>query len=117
MAMACEKIVAESLTITGSIGVVTGKFNLQDLYSRIGYEKTVISRGQCGTFFFEPSSHNFLDPFRIPSSPCLQGHVPRVNIPSLKTCVTVTTGVAHISSNMGVGGGVSTQPRYATLVN
>lgn len=49
MAMACEKIVAESLTITGSIGVVTGKFNLQDLYDRVGYGKTVISKGKCET--------------------------------------------------------------------
>eukprot|EP00884_Botryococcus_braunii_P012891 jgi/Botrbrau1/21602/Bobra.43_1s0010.2 len=46
MAMACEKIVAERLTITGSIGVVTGKFNLQDLYQRVGYAKTFISKGK-----------------------------------------------------------------------
>lgn len=36
MSMACRKIVAELLTLTGSIGVVTGKFNLQDLYEKIG---------------------------------------------------------------------------------
>ncbi len=46
MGMACKTIVAEPLTITGSIGVVTGKFNLEDLYSRIGYNKKVLSRGQ-----------------------------------------------------------------------
>ncbi len=46
MAMACEKIVAESLTVTGSIGVVTGKFNLQELYERLGFSKTFISKGQ-----------------------------------------------------------------------
>ena len=29
MSMACDRIVAEPLTLTGSIGVVTGKFNLE----------------------------------------------------------------------------------------
>ena len=37
MGMACKVIVAEPLTITGSIGVVTGKFNLSELYQKIGY--------------------------------------------------------------------------------
>lgn len=44
--MACQKIVAEALTITGSIGVVTGKFSLAELYDRVGYNKEVISRGR-----------------------------------------------------------------------
>lgn len=47
MAMACSKIVAEALTITGSIGVVSGKFNLRSLYERVGYSKTTLSRGRC----------------------------------------------------------------------
>ena len=46
MAMAAQKIVAEPLTITGSIGVITGKFNLAELYRRAGYAKTSISRGR-----------------------------------------------------------------------
>ncbi len=46
MAMACSKIVAEALTITGSIGVVSGKFNLKQLYDRVGYVKTTLSRGR-----------------------------------------------------------------------
>ncbi|KAK9846465.1 hypothetical protein WJX81_004557 [Elliptochloris bilobata] len=46
MAMAADVIVAQSLTITGSIGVVLGKFNLQELYRRVGYTKTPISRGR-----------------------------------------------------------------------
>jgi protease-4 len=45
MSMACQKIVAESLTITGSIGVVTGKFSLAELYEKIGYVSETISRG------------------------------------------------------------------------
>lgn len=46
MAMASPVIVAEPLTLTGSIGVVTGKFILADLYERIGFSKEIISRGR-----------------------------------------------------------------------
>ncbi|KAK7281700.1 hypothetical protein RIF29_09910 [Crotalaria pallida] len=46
MAMAADAIVAESLTLTGSIGVVTGKFNLGKLYEKIGFNKETISRGR-----------------------------------------------------------------------
>ncbi|KAL7153025.1 hypothetical protein ABFS83_04G137200 [Erythranthe nasuta] len=46
MAMAAQTIVAENLTITGSIGVVTGKFNLERLYEKIGFNKEIISRGR-----------------------------------------------------------------------
>ncbi|KAJ1394739.1 Peptidase S49 [Sesbania bispinosa] len=46
MAMGAGAIVAESLTLTGSIGVVTGKFNLGKLYEKIGFNKEIISRGR-----------------------------------------------------------------------
>ncbi|KAG2448920.1 hypothetical protein HYH02_006268 [Chlamydomonas schloesseri] len=46
MSMAARAIVAEPLTITGSIGVVTGKFNLAELYAKIGYNKELISWGR-----------------------------------------------------------------------
>ncbi|KZV21705.1 serine protease SPPA, chloroplastic [Dorcoceras hygrometricum] len=46
MAMGAGTIVAENLTLTGSIGVVTGKFNLERLYERIGFNKEIISRGR-----------------------------------------------------------------------
>ncbi|KAE9602237.1 hypothetical protein Lal_00050028 [Lupinus albus] len=46
MAMGTGTIVAESLTLTGSIGVVTGKFNLGKLYEKIGFKKEIISRGR-----------------------------------------------------------------------
>ncbi|GHP10739.1 hypothetical protein PPROV_000947000 [Pycnococcus provasolii] len=46
MSMACEKIFAYPLTLTGSIGVVTGKFNLASLYDRIGYGKETLSIGR-----------------------------------------------------------------------
>ena len=47
LSMAADVIVAQPLTITGSIGVVLAKFNLEELYRRVGYTKTPISRGQC----------------------------------------------------------------------
>nr|CAD1826660.1 unnamed protein product [Ananas comosus var. bracteatus] len=46
MSMAAGVIVAEKLTLTGSIGVVTGKFSLHKLYERIGFNKEVLSRGR-----------------------------------------------------------------------
>jgi len=46
MAMAAPVIVAEKLTLTGSIGVVTGKFILQKLYERIDFNKEILSRGR-----------------------------------------------------------------------
>ncbi|XXG55272.1 hypothetical protein AAC387_Pa03g2974 [Persea americana] len=46
MAMAAGTIVAENLTLTGSIGVVTGKFSLNKLYEKIGFNKETISRGR-----------------------------------------------------------------------
>ncbi|KAI8528747.1 hypothetical protein RHMOL_Rhmol12G0171300 [Rhododendron molle] len=46
MAMGTGAIVAENLTLTGSIGVVTGKFNLGKLYEKIGFNKEIISRGR-----------------------------------------------------------------------
>lgn len=46
MAMGAGTIVAENLTLTGSIGVVTGKFNFGKLYERIGFNKEIISRGK-----------------------------------------------------------------------
>ncbi|XP_042407948.1 serine protease SPPA, chloroplastic-like [Zingiber officinale] len=46
MAMAADAIVAEKLTLTGSIGVVTGRFSLNKLYERIGFNKEIISRGR-----------------------------------------------------------------------
>ncbi|CAL5362467.1 unnamed protein product [Camellia sinensis] len=46
MAMAAGVIVAEDLTLTGPIGVVTGKFNLGKLYEKIGFNKEILSRGR-----------------------------------------------------------------------
>mmetsp|Transcript_5862 Transcript_5862/g.24637 ORF Transcript_5862/g.24637 Transcript_5862/m.24637 type:complete len:301 (-) Transcript_5862:1227-2129(-) len=46
LAMACDKIVAEELTLTGSIGVVTAKLSLKDLFDRIGFVRENISIGK-----------------------------------------------------------------------
>ena len=46
MAMGAHAIIAEPLTITGSIGVVAAKFNLATVYERAGFQKTVLSRGR-----------------------------------------------------------------------
>lgn len=46
IAMACDQIVAEDLTVTGSIGVVTAKFNAQELNRKIGYVVETVSRGR-----------------------------------------------------------------------
>lgn len=46
LAMGCKLIVAEPLTITGSIGVVTGKFSFESLSSKIGFSKKIISKGR-----------------------------------------------------------------------
>jgi protease-4 len=51
MAMGANVIVAENLTLTGSIGVVYGKFNLKKLYEKIGLNKQVISRGKYAELF------------------------------------------------------------------
>ena len=44
--MAAAAVVAQPLTLTGSIGVVTGKFNAARLYERVGYAKTLVSKGR-----------------------------------------------------------------------
>ncbi|XP_074579705.1 serine protease SPPA, chloroplastic-like isoform X2 [Curcuma longa] len=46
LAMAAGVILAEKLTLTGSIGVVKGRFSLHKLYGRIDLNKEILSRGQ-----------------------------------------------------------------------
>ncbi len=45
IAVACEKIVANPGTITGSIGVILKANNLRDLYQRLGVQSEVIKSG------------------------------------------------------------------------
>ncbi len=45
IAMAADTIVAEPGTLTGSIGVVSGKFNNAGLYAKLGVNKEIVTRG------------------------------------------------------------------------
>lgn len=40
LAMACDQIVAEEMTLTGSIGVVAAKFNAKELLDKLGESET-----------------------------------------------------------------------------
>ncbi len=53
ISMGATKIVAQPGTLTGSIGVVGGKPNLQGLYDKIGVNKMSISRGKYAGMFSE----------------------------------------------------------------
>ncbi len=59
ISMGADRIVAEPGTITGSIGVVGGKFNMSGLYDKIGITTDVISRGKNSGMF--SSTTNFSD--------------------------------------------------------
>ncbi|MEP7027654.1 MAG: signal peptide peptidase SppA [Candidatus Eisenbacteria bacterium] len=50
MAMGADTILADDATITGSIGVVGGKFNLKGLYDKLGVNVETLSRGQNATW-------------------------------------------------------------------
>jgi len=51
LAMAGDQIVAQPGTITGSIGVYSGKFSLRGLYDRIGLTKEILTRGENAGLF------------------------------------------------------------------
>lgn len=57
VAMGSDAIVADELTVTGSIGVFTGKFVLGDLYEKLGIAHATIDRGPNAGLFGE------LEPF------------------------------------------------------
>jgi protease IV len=51
VAMGTQAIVAEPTTITGSIGVFSGKFSLRGLYDKLGITEEIITRGQNADLF------------------------------------------------------------------
>lgn len=51
LSMGTDKIFAEPGTITGSIGVVSGKFALQGMYEKLGLTTDLISRGENSGIF------------------------------------------------------------------
>jgi protease-4 len=48
---AADTIVAEPGTITGSIGVIAGKFDMHGLYDKLGMDKEIITRGRNAAIF------------------------------------------------------------------
>lgn len=59
IAMAAKRIVAHSMTITGSIGVIGGKFAIPGMLDRLAANKVVISRGRYSQMY--SSSRRFSD--------------------------------------------------------
>lgn len=51
LALAGDQLFAEEGTITGSIGVIAGKAVLQNLYSTLGVEKEILTRGRRAALF------------------------------------------------------------------
>jgi len=51
LAMGADAIVAEPGTITGSIGVFSGKFSLRGLYGKLGVSQETVRRGRHATLF------------------------------------------------------------------
>jgi protease-4 len=51
IAMGADAIVAEPGTITGSIGVFSGKFSLRGLYAKLGVSQETVRRGTNATLF------------------------------------------------------------------
>jgi protease IV len=51
ISMPGDAIVAQPATITGSIGVFSGKFSLRGLYGKLGLTKEIVERGKNGAFF------------------------------------------------------------------
>ena len=51
IAAPADVIVAEPGTITGSIGVISGKYSFKELYQKIGIKKEIITRGANADFY------------------------------------------------------------------
>jgi len=53
ISMAAGKLIADPMTLTGSIGVVGGKLDLAGTYAMLGVRKTTIARGRFASLFSE----------------------------------------------------------------
>jgi protease-4 len=51
ISLGARKIVAESLTLTGSIGVISGKFIIKNFLSKLGITKETVTRGARAKIF------------------------------------------------------------------
>jgi protease-4 len=65
IAMPADAIIAEPSTLTGSIGVYIGKFNISGLYSKVGLKKESIARGKNAEAFSEMRDFSEDDRSRI----------------------------------------------------
>jgi protease-4 len=59
IAMSADKIVAQPGTLTGSIGVLGGKYNIKGFYQKIGINKEILYRGKHARIFSD--YQNFTD--------------------------------------------------------
>lgn len=51
IALGAKKIVAEPMTLTGSIGIISGKFNMKDLFTKLGVTRDAVVRGNRALMF------------------------------------------------------------------
>lgn len=51
IAAPADVIVADPATVTGSIGVIAGKFNLRGIYDKLGIKKEIFKRGDNADFY------------------------------------------------------------------
>ncbi|MER3447280.1 MAG: signal peptide peptidase SppA, partial [Candidatus Dadabacteria bacterium] len=51
IALGAKKIIAEHMTLTGSIGIISGKFNLKDFFTKLGVTRDTIVRGNRALMF------------------------------------------------------------------
>ena len=65
IAMAAGTIVAQPATITGSIGVFGGKFNLKGLYNKLGLTKEVVTRGRNANIYSDYGSFTSTERERV----------------------------------------------------
>ena len=58
IAAPADVIVAEPGTITGSIGVISGKYSLKGLYEKLGIQKEILKRGEHADFYTDYSDYH-----------------------------------------------------------
>ncbi len=59
IATASDAIIAEPTTLTGSIGIYAGKFNMSGFYEKIGFNKERVMKGKSADFFSD--TRNFTE--------------------------------------------------------
>ena len=57
IAVPADVIIAEPGTITGSIGVIGGKYSLKGLYNKVGLHKEIMKRGRHADFYTDYSDY------------------------------------------------------------